>query len=792
TGTVIDPQGFIFSNSPLAEGNPHVAGANGVTLFSGSILQNAQAAYRVGYQQFGVGGNQWPVAVAGADVLGGDVPFTVNFNSTGSTDPDGTIAAYSWDFGDGATSTAANPSHAYTTPGDYVAILTVTDNQGATTSIAVAISAQAPNMNPVAFIAADVTSGAAPLSVEFTAAGSYDPDGSIGNIEWNFGDGSFNYFGSPAFHAFSAEGTFTVTVTVYDGRGGSGTASMVINVGPEPPNQPPTAVAGVNVTSGEVPFNPFFNSFDSSDPDGSIVGWLWDFGDGTTSNVPHPAIKIYETPGTYTVTLTVTDNDGATDSDSLVVTATGTAGDQPPTAVIGVFDTTGPAPFTPSFNSSGSSDVDGFIVSHLWDFGDGTTSTLPNPGFNKTYTVPGTYLVTLTVTDDDGLTGTDTVTITVTGGSSNQPPVAVISATPTSGPAPLTVVFNSAGSSDPDGSIVSYFWEFSDGRSTSRQNPRVRFNSDGVYTVTLTVTDDQGATGTATVTITVGDAPVNQPPTAVANADVTSGNAPLSVNFTGSGSTDSDDTVASYAWSFGDGGSSTAADPSHSYTAAGTYVATLTVTDNEGATDTDTVTITVTDPAVNQPPTAVASADVTSGEAPLMVFFNGSGSSDSDGMIVSYAWEFGDGNSATGATAFNTYTAAGTYVATLTVTDNEGATATDTVTITVTDPSAGCSSNCARVTAINLAVRGNGSLVGNVTVQDESGDSLVGAVVSATWTLPDGSTTTATASVSGRGTARFNLGDNGPGTYTLTITNVSQNGYTFDAANSTLSASVAK
>ncbi|MCB8977236.1 MAG: PKD domain-containing protein [Ardenticatenaceae bacterium] len=701
-GAVIDPQGFIFSNSPLSEAYPTVTAVNGVSLFAGSILQNSQSAYRIGYQQFGTGGNQWPVAVAGANVLQADVPFTVNFTSTGSTDPDGSIAAYAWDFGDGATSTAANPSHAYITPGEYLATLTVTDNQGATTSNAVAINAQAPNIDPIAFISADVTSGPAPLSVEFSAAGSYDPDGSIGNIEWDFGDGGFGYFGSPAFNTFTSEGTYLVTVTVYDGRGGSGSASMVIEVGPEPPNQPPIAVAAVNVSSGPVPFNPFFNSFSSSDPDGSIVSWLWDFGDDTTSIVPHPAIKVYEVPGTYTVTLTVTDNDGATDSDSLVVTATGTAGNQPPTAVLGVFDTTGPAPFTPSFSSSGSSDVDGFIVSYLWDFGDGTTSTLPNPGFGKTYTVPGTYLVTLTVTDDDGATGSDSVTITVTGSSTNQPPTAVIAATPTSGPSPLTVNFNSSGSSDVDGSIVSYAWNFGDGRTSTQPNPRVRYNANGVYTVTLIVTDDDGATDMATVVITVGSGPVNQPPTAVATADVTSGTAPLSVNFIGSGSSDSDGTIVSYAWNFGDGGSATTANPSHSYMDAGTYVATLTVTDDDGATS------------------------------------------------------------------------------------------TDTVTINVTNPGGGCTSNCARVSSISMTVRNNGSVIGNVAVVNENGISLTSGVVSATWTLPNGTITNVTASLTNSGTARFTLGNNGSGTYTLTITNVTSGSYTFDAANSVLSNSITK
>jgi len=123
TGTKIDPQGFIFSNSPLSETHPNVAAANGVSLFAASIFQNSHAAYRIGYRQYGTGGNQWPVAVAGANVLEADVAFTVNFNATGSTDPDGTIVAYAWEFGDGATATTANPSHAYTTPGEYVATL---------------------------------------------------------------------------------------------------------------------------------------------------------------------------------------------------------------------------------------------------------------------------------------------------------------------------------------------------------------------------------------------------------------------------------------------------------------------------------------------------------------------------------------------------------------------------------------------------------------------------------------------------------------------------------------------
>jgi PKD repeat protein len=194
-------------------------------------MQNSEAAYRVGYQLFGVGGNQMPVAVAGADVLVGDVPLTVNFNSTGTTDPDGSVVSYLWDFGDGTTATGANPSHTYVIPADYAVTLTVTDNEGATTSNGVGIAAQPPNIAPIAISSANVTAGSAPLSVVFSAAGSYDPDGSIGNIHWDFDDGGSIYWGSPAYHTFSSDGLYKVTLTVYDGRGATGTTTLYIAVG---------------------------------------------------------------------------------------------------------------------------------------------------------------------------------------------------------------------------------------------------------------------------------------------------------------------------------------------------------------------------------------------------------------------------------------------------------------------------------------------------------------------------------------------------------------------------------
>jgi PKD repeat protein len=229
-GVKVDPMGFVFSASPIAESWPNVTAGNGLTLLTGSVLLNDRFdSYRIGYQFRGTNGNQWPVAVATATPDGGNTPLAVNFSSAGSTDLDGTIVSYFWDFGDGTTSTSANPQHTYTVPGNYVATVKVTDNLGATTSTTVALEVTAPNQNPVAVFQFDPPTGRAPLSVTLTSDGSYDPDGALGNFEWHFSDGG-TYFGRTAFHTFTRPGTYTISLTAFDNRGGSGTATQSIVV----------------------------------------------------------------------------------------------------------------------------------------------------------------------------------------------------------------------------------------------------------------------------------------------------------------------------------------------------------------------------------------------------------------------------------------------------------------------------------------------------------------------------------------------------------------------------------
>ena len=171
-----------------------------------------------------------------------------------------------------------------------------------------------------------------------------------------------------------------------------------------------------------------------------------------------------------------------------------------------------------------------------------------------------------------------------------QPPVAQASATPTSGNAPLTVQFSGSGSSDPDGTVTTYEWNFGDNTTGSGVNVSHTYSATGTYVAVLTVTDNSGLTDTDQVTISVG---VDSAPTAAMTATPTSGTAPLTVNFDGSGSSDPEGPIASYAWAFGDGATATGVTTSHIYNAAGTYTATLTVTDSSGQTNSAQSVITV-------------------------------------------------------------------------------------------------------------------------------------------------------------------------------------------------------
>jgi PKD repeat protein len=139
-----------------------------------------------------------------------------------------------------------------------------------------------------------------------------------------------------------------------------------------------------------------------------------------------------------------------------------------------------------------------------------------------------------------------------TGGDSNLRPTAITAANPTSGQAPLLVQFSSAGTSDPDGFIESYEWDYGDGGTSIAQHPVHTYLTGGTFTATLTVTDDGGGTATSSLVISVTP-PSNYPPTAILGATPTSGKGPLTVDFSSAASTDVDGTITSIEWDFGDG-----------------------------------------------------------------------------------------------------------------------------------------------------------------------------------------------------------------------------------------------
>jgi trimeric autotransporter adhesin len=247
-------------------------------------------------------------------------------------------------------------------------------------------------------------------------------------------------------------------------------------------NIPPTAAFTYTATNLVVAFD----GTESTDSDGTVVSYAWNFGDGSTGTGAKPS-HTYASGATYNVQLTVTDNDGATNTITQPLTVA--PANIPPTAAF----TSTSKNFTATFDASGSKDPDGTIASYAWNFGDNTTGTGVNP--SHTYAAGNTYLVTLTVTDNSGGTGAISHSVTV----SNAPPTAAFSSSSSN----LVASFNAGASIDSDGTIASYAWQFGDGSTGTGVAPTHTYATGATYNVTLTVTDNQGATGTVTNPITV-------------------------------------------------------------------------------------------------------------------------------------------------------------------------------------------------------------------------------------------------------------------------------------------------
>jgi PKD repeat protein len=448
---------------------------------------------------------------------------TVNFQGSG-TDPDNNLPlTYSWNFGGGApNSTAQNPGAVtFNTAGTFTVSFTVTDSLGLpSTAVTRTVTVtSAANQPPVATIGAPTgnVTVAQGGTVTFQGSGT-DPDNNLPlTYNWNFGGGAPNSTAqNPGAVTFNTAGTFTVSFTVTDSLGLASTPVTrmvtVTAVGQQPvaiieePKQNRTIARGKSIE--------FHAKADSDDEDDDLR-FNWSFPGGTPASSTRKEVKVvFNTAGTFTVVLTVTDSQGRVSAPvSRVITVTGAANMAPTAAINAPADNVTVAQGgTVNFQGAGADPDNNLPLTYNWDFGGGApNSTQQNPGA-VTFNTAGTFTVSFTVTDSLSLSSaTVTRTITVTA-APQQPAVTIVRPAMNVSVLPGgTVTFRGAATGAAN-ERLRYRWSFMGGSpdDSTRQNPgAVRFREVGTHTVTLTVTGRGGRSlGTATRVVTV--APPNE------------------------------------------------------------------------------------------------------------------------------------------------------------------------------------------------------------------------------------------------------------------------------------------
>ena len=404
---------------------------------------------------------------------------------------------------------------------------------------------------------------------------------------------------------------------------------------------------------------------------GSLL-YSWDFGDGNTSAEERP-IHTYTVAAEYIVSLTVYNATNDYDTLTAYITVSPSSGN--PVAVI---DSIMPNPAVKgekvTFAGHGV-DTDGSIIGYNWTSSkDGFLNS--SASFSTTTLTPGTHLISFTV-QNDNFEWSEAATRTL-----------IINILPTAKPGgpylgsvktPLTL--DGSGSTDTDGSITGYKWVFGDGASSTEIKPKHTYLHAGTYTVTLTVTDNRGATGAATTTAKI----VGNPPVANASGPYF-GYENHPVSFNGSHSTDSDGYITKWEWRFGDGSNGTGMKPTHTYTHKGSYTVTLTVTDNDNEKDSDTTTAVIIG---NLPPNPPHVNGSLSGYTDIEYVYSAV-STDPENDSLRYFFDWGDDTnftspffpSGTVISASHTWISPGTYQVNVTAIDEKNATS-DTTTLIV-------------------------------------------------------------------------------------------------------------
>lgn len=502
-------------------------------------------------------------------------------------------------------------------------------------------------------------------NIRFNASASFDHDGTLVRFLWDFdaSDGvDFEYpdaEGSEADHSYSRSGTYLVTLRVTDNENLSSTRTLLVFVN----NTPPTAVANADRTTADVGESVTFDGSGSWDTLSDIDGlnYTWFLGDGAV-RFGKTFSYAYRDDGEFKVILTVRDNDGAVRTD---LNLTITVSNARPVAEAGR-DRTANFGDEGIFDASNStdtlSDIDG--LTYHWDFGDGEQGN--GIIVYHTYGDEGVYTATITVSDGE-LNDTDTVKVTIL----NAPPIA------NAGKDKIVdmdeeIEFNASGSWDTSSDItgLNYTWNFGDGETGYGLAPTHTFTEPDIYTVTLTVTDDNDALDMITIVVDVK----NVPPLHLIIVGLETVNEGQEFNLTGSAQdTTSDITGLDYSWDFGDNTTGNGIQVSHTYTKDGNYTVFLTVSDGR-----DSVFISRNIRVKNVAPEARFTPSKTTADPGEEIQFDASTSSDTGDDILMYTWNFGDGTAGFGWNVSHTFSEQGDYTVTLRVSDGKDTNETST------------------------------------------------------------------------------------------------------------------
>jgi PKD repeat protein len=435
------------------------------------------------------------VAIIDASPISGPAPLSVVFDASRST---GDIMTAYWEFGDGGYAYGKRVVHTYNVQGTYVATLTVYDPAGNSAFASVTITVLQPAGQPPILTLYDPQINGLTVTINgVTQPGT--PGTTITRIHWIWGDGSEGDYWFPASHTYREAGRYRIIVISFQSDGLSTASSVTVTLSEPRPSQPPSLdlftpeIQGLTVRINGValPGTP-----------GTVISQIhWDWGDGSRGYQWFAASHTYASPGTYTVTVTAFQSDGLSTTRTVTVRL---AGGQPPSLTLFNPEIRG---LTVTINGVTSPGTPGTTIVRIqWDWGDGIREDRWFAA-SHTYSRPGTYTITVSSFQSDGLSTTRTVTVSLK--EENKPPVADFSYSPSNPRVNETIQFTDR-SYDPDGSITSWRWEFGDGSTSTLSNPSHSYSRPGTYTVWLYVTDNGGAAARASKTITIGEA--NRPP----------------------------------------------------------------------------------------------------------------------------------------------------------------------------------------------------------------------------------------------------------------------------------------